>query len=136
LIELLLVLAVIGILSAIAIPAFLGQRHRARAIGDAQANAQQLRMALETLKADTGIYGAAGPYNWTTTMNPKTSAPDDAMGKLLPNFNPNTNMSLVLTITGTGVTYDITVYDPSVGAAPGAKTYEVNQAGTVLFSWS
>jgi prepilin-type N-terminal cleavage/methylation domain-containing protein len=136
LIELLLVLAVIGILSAIAIPAFLGQRHRARAIGDAQANAQQLRMALETVKADTGLYGTAQDYWWTTTFNPKTSTADTNMAGLLPNFNPTTNMSLKLTITGTGLTYDIYVYDPSVGAAPGALTYHVNQAGTVIFSWS
>ena len=40
LIELLLVLAILGIISGIAIPSYMGQRRRARIIGDAQANAQ------------------------------------------------------------------------------------------------
>ena len=66
LVEMLLVVALIGIISAIAIPSYLGQRSRARLIGDAQSNAQALRMQLETLKADTGTYGAAGAYTWTS----------------------------------------------------------------------
>ena len=65
LVELLLVLAVIGILSGIAIPSFLGQRRRARVIGDAQSNVRILAMALEGRKADSGIYGTGGPYKWT-----------------------------------------------------------------------
>ncbi|MBS1783998.1 MAG: type II secretion system protein, partial [Acidobacteria bacterium] len=56
LVELLLVLAIIGIISAIAIPAFMGQRRRARVIGDAQSNAQSLAMQLEARKAETGLY--------------------------------------------------------------------------------
>ena len=50
LIEAMLVVAIIGIISAIAIPSFLGQRRRARTIGDAIANAKVLQMALESLK--------------------------------------------------------------------------------------
>ena len=65
LIEVLLVLAILGIISTIAIPSYLGQRRRARVIGDAQTNAQVLRMALESRKAENGVYGAAGTYTWT-----------------------------------------------------------------------
>ena len=60
LVELLLVLAIIGIISAIAIPSFLGQRRRARVIGDAISNAKSLQMALESRKAEVGVYAPAG----------------------------------------------------------------------------
>ena len=70
LIELLLVIALIGILSGIAIPSFMGQRRRARVIGDAQSNARVIAMALETRKADNGIYGTGGPYTWTVAAGP------------------------------------------------------------------
>ena len=59
LIELLFVLAAIGILSGIAIPSYLGQRRRARVIGDAISNAKVLQMALESRRAEVGIYGTA-----------------------------------------------------------------------------
>ena len=75
LVELLLVLAILGIISAIAIPSFLGQRRRARVIGDAQANAQVLRMKLESYRAETGVYGtASATYTWTASGTVPTDA--------------------------------------------------------------
>ena len=126
LIELLLVLAIIGIISAIAIPAFIGQRHRARSIGDAQANCQVMRMQLESLKADQGIYGAAGTYGWLVTGG-------DASGPtLLPNFTPQTRMNFSLVINAGGLTYLITVSDTTITGGP--AIYKIDQSGTVSLS--
>ena len=84
LVELLLVLAIIAIISGIAIPTFLGQRRRARIIGDAQSNAQSLRMQLETRKAETGVYNnGAVTFNWTTSGAAPTASTNPA-----PSFTP------------------------------------------------
>jgi len=128
LIELLLVLAVIGIISGIAIPAYLGQRRRARVIGDAQANAQVLRMQLESYKADNGIYGASGAtYAWTAS-----GAVPSASAAVALNFTPkgNSKMNYNVALAGSGLTYTLTVTDPSLAGTPIA--FETNQAGSVI----
>jgi prepilin-type N-terminal cleavage/methylation domain-containing protein len=128
LVELLLVLAIMGIIAAVAIPSFLGQRRRARVIGDAQANAQVLRMALETRKADLGVYGTSGTtYAWTA----KGGAANSAAAAVAPDFSPkgNSKMNYAVGVTGGGLTYVLTVTDPSVGSA---VAYSVNQNGSVL----
>ena len=61
LIELLLVLTIIGIISAIAIPMLMGQRNRARRIGDAQANANVLAMMLGPARPNPPSTGRRGP---------------------------------------------------------------------------
>ena len=133
LIELLLVLAIIGIISAIAIPSFMGQRHRARAIGDAQSNAQVIRMQLESLKADSGVYGAVGTYNWVT-VPPATAAPDAATATAYPGITvPSSRMTYQLVLGGGGLTYTLTVTDPSLTGSP--MVYQTDQTGTVLYMW-
>ena len=125
LIELLLVVTLIGIISAIAIPSFMGQRARARLIGDAQSNAQALRMQLETLKADTGTYGTAGAYTWTSGVPGATAA------TLLPSFTPGSSkMNMTLTVGATGLTYTIAVADPSLPGTP--NVYKTDQTGASL----
>jgi prepilin-type N-terminal cleavage/methylation domain-containing protein len=127
LIELLLVLAIMGIISGIAIPAFLSQRHRARLIGDAQSNAQILRMQLETYKADSGVYGTAGTsYAWTAAgVGPASGTAGAAL-----NFQPkgNSQMNYNVAIAGGGLTYTISVIDPSLGS--GYVVYTTNQNGS------
>ncbi len=129
LIELLLVLAIIGIISAIAIPSYLGQRHRARVIGDAISNARVLQMGLETLKADTGVYGAANTYTWTAAGLPSDTGP-----ALLPTFTPrgNSKADFRVTIAPGGVSYTLDVFDPTLG---NARVYGTNQFGQELFRW-
>jgi prepilin-type N-terminal cleavage/methylation domain-containing protein len=126
LIELLLVLAIIGIISGIAIPAFVSQRRRARLIGDAQSNAQVLRMALETYKADSGVYGAVTGSN---VMKWTGSGTISGTGASNIHFTPkgNSNMNYNLTVTGSGLLYTISVSDPSLG---GAVLYTINQNGS------
>lgn len=125
LIELLLVLVLIGIISAIAIPSFLGQRRRARVIGDAISNAKVLAMTLEGRKAENGLYGVAGDYTWKADgTRPSTD--------IAPSFTPqgNSKMNYTVTIANAGLTYTLTVFDPSLGDTTVA--YQMDQSGKEL----
>lgn len=124
LIELLLVVAIIGIIASIAIPAFLGQRRRARVIGDAMTNAHVIRMLLEARRADAGIYGA-GTFTW---INGVASDPT-----FLPAFTPQgaSRMDYRVTIGGNGLTYILDANDASQTGKPLA--YQTNQNGQELF---
>lgn len=126
LVELLLVLAIIGIISAIAIPSYMGQRRRARVVGDAIANAKVLQMGLETRRAEAGLYGTAGTYEWAADGS-KPSGP-----LLVPTFQPkgSSTMNFAVTIDASGVTYIMTVTDPTIGA--GVTAYQTNQSGEEL----
>lgn len=126
LIELLLVLAIIGIISGIAIPTFLGQRRRARIIGDAKANAESLRMALETRKAETGFYAASATFDWTASGAAPTASTSPA-----PSFiaKGTSKMDYRVQVTNGGIAYLLNVTDPSQGAAIVIQT---NQAGQQL----
>lgn len=125
LVELLLVLALIGILSAIAIPAFLGQRRRARVIGDAQANARALAMALETRRAENGLYAASGTsWAWTASG----AAPTASAGAPLFSVKGTSKMNYNVAVGANGVAYTITVTDPFVG---GAQVLTLNQTGSM-----
>ena len=125
LVELLLVLAIIGIISGIAIPAYLGQRRRARVVGDAQTNAEVLRMMLEARKAENGIYGTAGTYTWTN------GTPTAEAAAFLPGFmtKGNSRMNFEIKVI-TGQTYELTVFDPSISNTTVA--FKTNQSGEVL----
>lgn len=126
LVELLLVLALIGIISAIAIPSYLGQRRRARVIGDAISNAKTLQMALETRKAENGIFGAKGSYSWTADGTATTGP------AFIPTFIPqgNSHMNYTVDIGATGLTYTLTVFDPSISTTTVA--YQTDQTGAEL----
>ncbi|HXC17042.1 MAG TPA: type II secretion system protein [Holophagaceae bacterium] len=133
LVELLLVLAIIGIITGIAIPAFMGQRKRARVIGDAQTNAQSLAMQLEARKAETGLYlggasaggGAITACTWTKGV-PSASA-------FLPGvqFKGATQMNMAVTVTSGGLKYLITVTDPYQSSA---QVLTRDQSGAVVMS--
>jgi prepilin-type N-terminal cleavage/methylation domain-containing protein len=126
LIEMLLVVAIIGILGAIAIPSYMGQRRRARVIGDAISNAKVLQMALETRKADNGTYGADGTYGW------KKDGSDASGPALLPTFQPkgNSMMNFQVVVANGGVSYILTVFDPTYSATTVA--YQTDQTGAEL----
>lgn len=64
LIELLLVLAIVAILAAIAIPSLLGSKDYAKYVGEGRTNARSLAMALESYRSDNGAYPPAGTYTW------------------------------------------------------------------------
>jgi prepilin-type N-terminal cleavage/methylation domain-containing protein len=125
LVELLLVLALIGILSGIAIPTLRGQRQRARRLGDAEANARVIAMALETLKADTGQYG---PANATATWTPDAAGP--AMvgytASPAPLFTAQGNSQMTYILAAQPLTYTIDVWD---GGAGGTHIIQLDQSG-------
>ena len=125
LIELLLVLALIGIISAIAIPSYLGQRKRARVIGDAISNTKSLQMALENRRAETGLYAVAGTYDWKADGSATTGP------ALLPTFVPqgNSKMDYTLVVDESGLTYTLTAKDTTLN---GATAYQTNQSGQEL----
>ncbi len=70
LIELLVVILIIGILAAIALPAFLGQRAKAQD-ADAKSNARNMVSQLESCYVD------AQTYNVAPTVNPATATTVD-----------------------------------------------------------
>jgi prepilin-type N-terminal cleavage/methylation domain-containing protein len=113
LVELLLVLAILGIISAVAIPSFMGQRRRAREVGDAQSNTRVIQMALEQNRAEMGIYGAVGDVTYKGDGSDRPTGEKD----IIPTFTPkgNTKMDYTIKITGSGLTYEITVRDPIRG---------------------
>ena len=125
LIEMLLVLVIIGVISAIAIPSYMGQRRRARVIGDAIANAKVMSMMLEAQRADNGIYGNVSTYTWTAGSAIGSAA------TLLPGFTPkgNSNMNYSLAIVSSGQGYTLTVTDPSLS---GVTAYQTDQTGAQL----
>lgn len=123
LVELLLVLALIGIISAIAIPAYLGQRTRARVIGDAMANSKTLAMMLEGRKAENGLYGTNGTYIWKADgTRPSTD--------IAPAFVPqgNSQMDFTVEIANGGLTYTLSANNKGGGGL----VYQMDQSGKEL----
>jgi type IV pilus assembly protein PilA len=74
LIELLVVILIIGILAAIAIPAFLGQRARAQDAGGKSA-AREAQTAMETYYTDNQSYAGATPTKLQDIEQSLASAP-------------------------------------------------------------
>ena len=72
LIELMIVVAIIGILAAIAIPNFLRFQLRSR-VGEGKTNIAAIRTAEESYNAEYGVYVAAPPAPATGTPS-RTSA--------------------------------------------------------------
>ena len=96
LIELLIVIAIIGILAAIAIPGYIGQQRKA-ARTEASTNLQNLRLLEEQFFAENGVYApAAAPI--TRTYN-GTAAADNGIEDILRGFRPGTESDLNYTYT-------------------------------------
>lgn len=125
LIELLLVLAVIGVLVGIAVPALSGQRQRAKRIGDAEANARTIAMAMEATKAENGIYG---PANATATWTPTAAAPSLSGFTVnpAPAFKAQGNSQMTFVLTAQPLAYTIEVYE---GGTAGTKVISMDQSG-------
>ena len=132
-IELMLVVVIIGILGAIAIPSFLGQKKNAEVVGDAQQNAKSLQMMLETRKADLGIYGSAGTYTWTPQTDGSMAVVSATSTAIAPAFGAKNSSKLTYTLiipTG-GLTYDLSVTDGRTGRG-NAVMYHTDQTGATL----
>ncbi|MBI3131281.1 MAG: type II secretion system protein [Acidobacteria bacterium] len=123
LIELLLVLTIIGIVSAIAIPMYMGQRQKARRIGDAEANARIMAMMLETRKAESATYGPVATYSWTASGGLPSS-------NIIPAFavKGSSQMDYSLEVKDNGLTYVLTVSEKG-----GSKVFQTDQTGAKLY---
>ncbi len=84
LIELLITVAIIGILAAIAIPAYIGQQRRAERT-EAFTNLDNLRLIEEQIRADTGNYTAIGVAGSTQA---KRDANWSSIRGTLPRWQP------------------------------------------------
>lgn len=83
--ELLIVLAIIGVLVAIAIPGYVGQQKKA-ARTEAYTNLQNLRLLEEQFFAENANYTAS-------------AANTNAITALLPGFRPGTDLSYTYSLT-------------------------------------
>jgi prepilin-type N-terminal cleavage/methylation domain-containing protein len=96
LIEMLIVLAIIGILAMIAVPAYIGQQKGA-ARTEAYSNVQNLRMLEEQFFADRGVYtislGTAGKDNTGNVQLIQQGGSPPDPSNALPGFKPGAGVS-------------------------------------------
>lgn len=145
LVEILLVLAIIGIISAIAIPSLIGQRRRAKVIGDAAANAKVIAMQLEAWKSETGTYGANATASWAfSSSQPHYGAPSlagwTATSNPFSSFRPSgsSGINFSVVVDASGLRYIIDATDPSYNPsdAPAANViFRTDQTGAELYRY-
>ncbi len=99
LIELLIVVAIIGILAAIAIPGYLGMQARA-ARTEAYTNLENLRLLEEQYFAENGCYSRVAG----ACVGPTAYANIAAIQVLLPRFRPGTSPQFTYSLATTGAT--------------------------------
>jgi type IV pilus assembly protein PilA len=109
LIELLVVILIIGILAAIALPAFLSQRTKAQDT-EAKAAVRDARVTLETFHTDRATY--------------------DTDAATLKGMEPSLNEARNLTVSGTTTTFNIAV-DTRAPSGGGTFTMVLGPAGDV-----
>lgn len=112
LIELMIVVAVIAILAAIAIPSYLGIQRRA-ARSEAKANLEAIALALEGYMAENNDYGPVGTYVYICGDNCTKSA-------FAPAFIPGLG-----TIANLGGGYDYN-YQITVTTAPPSPAFRID----------
>ncbi len=109
LIELLIVVAIIGILAVIAVPAYIGQQKNA-ARTEAYSNLQNLRLLEEQYFAENGRYAPNPDNTWSYKGTYGTA--DNGIEDVLPGFKPGEAASLNFTYSlqssGTGTAFTAT----------------------------
>jgi prepilin-type N-terminal cleavage/methylation domain-containing protein len=92
--ELIIVIAIIGILAMLSIPAYVGQQKRA-ARTEAYSNLESLRLLEEQFFAENGRYTASlgTPGNTTAIRDANLVAIQTTAGEALPGFRPGTDTS-------------------------------------------
>ena len=125
LIELLIVVAIIGILAAIAIPAYVGHQKRA-ARTEAYSNLQNLRLLEEQFFAENGAYtislGVAG--NTIAIRDANLIAIQTTAGEALTGFRPGNDANF---------SYRIIQNNQLNIPVPNPPTWAASPAGTLCF---
>ena len=110
LIELLVVILIIGILAAIALPAFLNQKGKGQD-AEAKSAARTMQTAMETFYTDNNTYDGATAADLATIEPAVQEIIDDLAGSATGTGNSYT---LSATARGTGTVFTITSTDGSV----------------------
>ncbi len=116
--EMVIVVAIIGILAAIAIPSYVGQQKRA-ARNEAYANLENLRLLEEQFYAENGEYA---PGDKTSGGTIYYKAGDTTISSYLPRFQPGTPGNL-------SFEYEI-VYNVSNSSTSAFTARAVGRTGT------
>lgn len=133
LVELLVVMLILGILAAIAVPAFFSQRDKARD-ADSKAAVRTAQTAIESYATDNG-----GSYDGADATDLETIEPTLADGNLTTvTGNGETGYTLTstsdttstFTITRTGGTTELTCDPPSEGGCPPSGDWSGEVAAT------
>ncbi|HBR21208.1 MAG TPA: hypothetical protein DD713_01355 [Nitrospiraceae bacterium] len=111
--ELLIVVAIIGILATIAIPTYIGQQKRATRT-EAYTNLETLRLLEEQYYAENGCYYSTGGTCTNSTTAMDTLAEIQAV---LPGFRPGDEASLNFT------------YSIATAGSPAASTFTATATG-------
>jgi type IV pilus assembly protein PilA len=126
LIELLVVILIIGILAAIALPAFLGQRSKGQD-ADAKSAARNLVSAVESFYATNQTYAGANGDNdikqsgvWGTGNGQASVTNSDATSYTIVGNSASGNK---FTITKSGATVTRTCTTTSTGACPSGGSW-------------
>src|SRR4051794_35499665 len=119
LVELLVVILIIGILAAIAIPSFLNQKGKGEDAA-AKSAAREVSTALETYYTDKGDYSAANPATLMTALKQiegtlPTAAAADATGF-------DAAKAGLMYVTSTTTTYTVHVW-----SKPSGRWYEITK---------
>ena len=128
LIELLVVILIIGILAAIALPAFLGQRSKGQD-ADAKSAARNLVSAVESFYATNQTYAGAGTSSDVTTSgvngtgNGQASLAGTAADATSYTIVGNSASGNKFTISKSGATVTRTCSTTSTGACPSGGSW-------------
>jgi prepilin-type N-terminal cleavage/methylation domain-containing protein len=124
LIELLTVISIIGILSAIAIPAYLGYREKA-AHSEAKTNLEAVRLLAEEVFAETSSYGADNTYTYNGTYGTADNGIEDLFPAFRPGVVAKLNFNYTLVISGGGTSFTLTAVGKS-GSIVDGSTFSVD----------
>lgn len=110
LIELLIVITIIGVLAAIAIPAYIGQQKRAER-SEASSNLESLRLLEEQFFAENGRYAPnpdGGPVEYKGTHGTADSGLEDVLTGFRPGDAGKLSFTYTIVSSGGGTAFTAT----------------------------